>query len=68
MKKWSIVEYTSIIIMGIVGIVWVPFGLMGLDRLAIIDLMAIIPVAIICYIVQLYAESKYLEARKEGRP
>ena len=68
MKKWSIVEYMSIIIEGIVGIAWIPFGMMGLERFATIDLLAIIPVTVICYIVSQYAEYKYFEAREEGRP
>lgn len=69
MKKWSIVEYTSIIIMGIVGVIWIPFGMIGFYTLATVDLLAIIPVTVVSYVVQMYAEYKYLEARKEeGRP
>jgi len=68
MKKWNTVVAITIWIRAFVGIVWLPFWVIGLEDAAKIDLIALIPVITIGYIIEMYANKKYLEARKEGRP
>lgn len=68
MKKWSIVEIATVLVRGFVAILWMPLSILGFTTAALIDLAAFFPVCIIGYIVEMIAEDKYLEARKEGRP
>ena len=68
MKKWCVIEIITIIVRGIVGIAWIPLAVFGLTTLALIDMSAIIPTCVIGYAIELFAETKYLEARKAGVP
>ena len=68
MKKWTRVEFATIWVRAFVAIFWMPLGILGFTTAAMIDLAALFPVFIIGYIIEMFAESKYLEARKEGRP